>query len=160
MKTVVNFRPQNPDFPWSPRAWLPGAGWVRGMAGQEGIEEGHLQREWPEGRTREHPWSQQPWSFRGSARTASGEGLGGAGGPKSVHRRSCGLWSRPLRSSKSSCRKLLEQNLLPQLPMRVTSVSGQLNRERKSCVLGAGGAEPVMATAQPPAGRPRALWGL
>lgn len=34
------------------------AGWRvggRGAAGQEGIEEGHPQREWPEERTPEHP---------------------------------------------------------------------------------------------------------
>lgn len=85
--------------------------------------------------------------------------LVGLEGPRVSQRRSCGLWGWSLMSSKHSPSKLLEQNLLLLLPTRVTSVSGQLTRERRPGFLGARGAEPVMATAQPPAGRPQALWG-
>lgn len=51
------------------------------------------------------------------------------------HRGSCGFWGRCLTSSKNSPRKLLENNLLPLLPTRVTSVSVQLRRERRLCTL-------------------------
>lgn len=71
---------------------------------------------------------------------------------------------RPFNSTEASQRqdkpRFWEQNLWPVLPTGATFVSGQQSRERRPCVLGAGGVDPVMATAQPPAGGPRALPGL
>lgn len=129
----------------------------RQMAGQEGDQEEWMQlHRGARGEDpRDVPKANSTAGSGAGPRTAPHEGLCGVRVPKGVPQ---GVLWAPM-SSKVSPRIFLEQNLLPLLPTRVTFVSGQQNTGRRPCVLGAGGAELVMATARSPVGGPRALPG-